>query len=834
MRYWFAFLFALCAGISAAAPYDVSAQNASLSVTGRITDGATNEPLPGATIALKRNGTVLLGTAAGADGAFELIRNGAEPGPAFLEIHFIGYELLRQAVVIRANAPVRVDAALDPETLLLPGLEIIGDREEQFRNMPGAGTLLSADDVQMMQPVGTQELLASIPGIHGFADDGIGNSRISIGVRGLNPRRSSRVLVLEDGIPVQPAIYLYPNMYYNPPAERIERVEVIKGSAAIRYGPQTMGGVVNYITSRPEATARGLRLRGAATTGTNGYFSLFSELGGWGTKTIRPELQLLFKQGDGFRENNDFRQYNGTLKLMISSGPDHVGYVKANVDYERSNATYTGLTEYSFRNDPDFNPKDDDIFEIFRTSLDLALSRKHSANLSSSSLIYLNYFDRQWRREFDVFVRANGFDPDNPDPVPWYTSGDLVRTGGGEANFGILRSFFVAGGQREYAATHRLFGASGRLHAGLRLHWERFLDDKKIGDAPDDRNGAYYLGDPASPETFEVLGQSHHYETTALAVHVREELQKGRLIVTPGARLEFFEQERVDRLNGAQYEDRTSYVVLPGVGFNYAWAKRADRALHVFGGAHRGYTPPSSGALKILRFGNAPSGLDLRSETSWNKEFGLRGDFPLGSFEATGFHLSISNIVAAGRGTAFLNLGRAQTYGVEWSGRLRGEALASAVPDARVSWTWLRTEVLEGVIPSSEQAGVTMDISGNELPYAPRHAVSASLSKDFAMGLSLRVAARFAGRVYADFENIETTGNRGDTGPLPGYALLDATIRYAAFRNMDVVVAGKNLLDRIYEGSRLHSSPGQPEAHLSSGILPGPRRQINVTVRYRY
>ena len=48
------------------------------------------------------------------------------------------------------------------------------------------------------------------------------------------------MLILEDGIPIQPALYVYPNMYYNPPSERIDRLEVIKGSGAIEFGPQTM------------------------------------------------------------------------------------------------------------------------------------------------------------------------------------------------------------------------------------------------------------------------------------------------------------------------------------------------------------------------------------------------------------------------------------------------------------------------------------------------------------------------------------------------------------------------------------------------------------------
>ena len=49
-----------------------------------------------------------------------------------------------------------------------------------------------------------------------------------------------------------------------------------------------------------------------------------------------------------------------------------------------------------------------------------------------------------------------------------------------------------------------------------------------------------------------------------------------------------------------------------------------------------------------------------------------------------------------------------------------------------------------------------------------------------------------------------------------------------------IFVSAKNLLDEIYIGSRLHSNPGQPQANLSSGILPGPRRQVNVGIDYAF
>ena len=81
---------------------------------------------------------------------------------------------------------------------------------------------------------------------------------------------------------------------------------------------------------------------------------------------------------------------------------------------------------------------------------------------------------------------------------------------------------------------------------------------------------------------------------------------------------------------------------------SYVLAERCC-SFNLFGGLHRGYTPPSSGALTILDFGARAndSGLDLKSEKSWNTEIGLRGKFSWMEFEAAGFHLAIEDVVAA-------------------------------------------------------------------------------------------------------------------------------------------------------------------------------------------
>ena len=65
-------------------------------------------------------------------------------------------------------------------------LEIISDSDSKFKDLPGASTILDIKTIKLLNPIGTQEMLEYVPGVNGFSDDGIGNSRISVGIRGIN------------------------------------------------------------------------------------------------------------------------------------------------------------------------------------------------------------------------------------------------------------------------------------------------------------------------------------------------------------------------------------------------------------------------------------------------------------------------------------------------------------------------------------------------------------------------------------------------------------------------------------------------------------------------
>ena len=798
-------------------------------LNGQLTDQETHEPVIGATVVLLNNdSSIAKGATSDRSGKFT-IKN-ILPGKYPLQISFIGYERKKMLVEINSMTPTNLNIDMPVSALDLGTVEILGTSSEVFTRTPGAATKLDAKTVELIQPMGTQEILQHVPGVYGFADDGMGNSRINIGIRGLYPRRSSRVLILEDGMPIQPAIYLYPNAYYNPPTERLDEIEVIKSSAAIKYGPQTMGGVINYKTRKPR---REFGATAQVVGGTNNYKSTFLSIGGWGTASLHPELQVLYKSADGFRDNNHFDQFNTTLKFNILTRKKSNIYIKANVNYEDAAATYTGLTEYSFATNPTFNPKKYDNFKINRQALDVIYNKEYTSNLISTTKLYMNHFGRDWWKENDVFVEAAAYEenPNDIQPVAWYNEGNLIRVGNGQDNMGVLRDFYVFGVEHSYDYNYNICEhVSSNLEIGGRVHFDRFMDNKKKGFTPDARDGVYYTED--SLGTIDIVGQSYHYETFGLASYVLNKFEiNNNLTITPGFRFEGFEQERIDRLHGNVYADKSTFVLLPGLGANYELKK-----YNLFGGIHRGFTPPSDGTLKVLNFGTGlTEGLDLDAEKSWNTEIGLRRNAKAVSFEVTAFNMDIKNYVAAGRGTVFKNLGKVRYTGIENAIRIAPNYMGKRmkyVPDIHITYTYLYTTVIEGVIQSALSTS-DVDISGNKLPYAPKHVYNVGISKEFGCGLSLRADVHHVAGVYTDFENILKPDNRGDQGKIPGYRIYNASASYQISKKFKVFVTGKNLFDNIYIGSRLHSNPRQKIASLSSGILPGSRRQVNIGLKYQ-
>ena len=159
------------------------------------------------------------------------------------------------------------------------------------------------------------------------------------------------------------------------------------------------------------------------------------------------------------------------------------------------------------------------------------------------------------------------------------------------------------------------------------------------------------------------------------------------------------------------------------------------------------------------------------------------------------------------------------------------------LPTIYFSHTFLRTNIKSGFLDPYYfmGTGAAIDLSGNNLPYAPRNTFLFGVEqKLFNNIIHLRVDLKHVDKVFTDFHNIYEIGQVGIKGPVDSYNVLNGSISYEFSKKTLIILSGKNLFDEIYIGSRLHSNPNQTQADISSGILPGPRRQINFSIKNNF
>ena len=85
-----------------------------------------------------------------------------------------------------------------------------------------------------------------------WESDGAG-IQLGIGARGLSPNRTSNFNTRQNGYDISADALGYPESYYTPLADGLEKIEIIRGAAALQFGTQ-FGGVINFIMKSPYAS----------------------------------------------------------------------------------------------------------------------------------------------------------------------------------------------------------------------------------------------------------------------------------------------------------------------------------------------------------------------------------------------------------------------------------------------------------------------------------------------------------------------------------------------------------------------------------------------------
>lgn len=730
------------------------------------------------------------GTSSDRNGAFRLTN--VPVGAYTLRATSVGFTTATREIMVTAGEEQVMRIELQMNIIEMPQIAIFTDRDGIFGDVPGSVTFIDKKEIQRIDPVSGNEVLRRTPGLHVVDEEGVG-MRVNIGIRGLDPDRSRSVLVLEDGIPVALSPYGEPELYYSPAIDRMAGIEVVKGSGQIMYGPQTIGGVVNYITADPPAIEQGsVMLRGGEGgffTGRLSYGNTYSKAG--------IQVNYLRKQADDLGmlnfQINDF----STKFRMELSERSSIG-IKLGVYEETSNSTYVGLPQAMFdEGGNDFaRLAPDDRLNVRRYSVSATHKHRFSDAFRLTTTTYAYTTTRDWRRQdFSENRNSDGEivgPPSNHTGVTW---GDPTVAGGAlymrNSTGNRNRTFEVVGAESKLTYDYTIAGMKSEVNAGVRYLYEHAFEQRIDG-----ADAAASVG---------VIREDEVRTGFAASAFVHNQTRiNEKFSLTAGVRVENYNYERDIRRRrfGGVITD-TSLVadnglvsIIPGAGFNYNISDRVG----FFGGVHRGFAPPR---IKDAISGDGEA-YELEAELSWNFELGTRGRLENGiGYEVTAFYMDFSNQIipvaesAGGMGAGVVNGGATLHYGIEAgiNAELNHMLGFEDLLLLSISATYVEATFSADRFVGGEQAGT--NISGNRTPYAPDLLLSSALTWEASWGLGARLTSTYIGEQFTDIQNTVEAAPNGRTGLLPAYHILDGGLTYRMRKKVNTLfsVSVKNMTD---------------------------------------
>ncbi|WP_078063268.1 SusC/RagA family TonB-linked outer membrane protein [Solirubrum puertoriconensis] len=238
-------------------------------ISGRVTDRATGEGLPGATVLLKGTTT---GVSTNSDGTFTL---GVSGDGGTLEVSSLGYIKVERA--IGTDTQINIGLATDSKQLTEVVVTGFGNAQER-REVTGSIAAVKASDFKNQPIAGVdQALQGRAAGVQVTQSSGTPGSGISVRVRGAaSLNASNEPLYVVDGLPINTGSYTnigaggqLTNSLSDINPNDIESIEVLKdASSAAIYGSRASNGVVLITTKRGKAGKTNITLdyyRGAQT-----------------------------------------------------------------------------------------------------------------------------------------------------------------------------------------------------------------------------------------------------------------------------------------------------------------------------------------------------------------------------------------------------------------------------------------------------------------------------------------------------------------------------------------------------------------------------------------
>ena len=775
----------------------------------------------------------------GADGRYAI--GGLAPGRYDVRAYLAGRRLVTERVTL-ADADVRVDftlamleGELDAVTVETGARAAFGVGRLRAVDVEGAALyeakkneVIFVDELTAnLATNNSRQIYAKVAGLNIWESDGAG-VQLGLGGRGLSPNRNSNFNTRQNGYDIAADALGYPESYYTPPPQALDRIEIVRGAASLQYGTQ-FGGLVNFVfKDGPENTP--VQVAAEQSAGSFGLLNSFNSVGGT-TGPVRYYGYYQFKRTNGWRPNAGLRQHQAHLSAEIDVTDRLTLRPEYTFMYYRAQQP-GGLTDTEFAQDPRQSKRARNWFSVNWNLFALHADYRFSAATSLNTRFFGLLAGRDALGNLTRIDRAD-------DP---------------EAARNLLKDDFRnVGNETRLLHRYPLLGGVSVGLVGVRLY-RGFTDRRQgLGPAGDDPVFRYVQPDDLGAAARARLGpgdrEASAFDLPSRNVAVFAENifnLTERFSLTPGVRFESIRTRadgvyrdvatdlagnvlRDERIE--ETRDRLRSFVFFGLGASY---QAVADAVEVYANASQNYRAITFNDLRV-NLGSLEVDPNLQDERGYNLDLGVRGTVgQLLSYDATVFHLAYQDRIGTVlerrldprfsgvevfRTVRFrTNVADARITGIESFAEVDLYKLAvDRTADTRVS-VFSNLALISARYTDSEEPG----IEGNEVELVPTINWKAGLTVGLG-GLTVASQVTYVGEQFSDATNARRTPSAIE-GVIPAYHVVDLSAAYAFDARRFRLEAGvNNLADHAYFTRRAAGYPGP-------GIIPATGRNLYVTV----
>lgn len=663
-----------------------------------------------------------------------------------------------------------------------------------------------------------RQVLAKVPGIFVWESDGSG-MQINVAARGLSPNRSWEFNVRQNGLDIAADPYGYPEAYYNPQLQSVQRIEVVRGHGSLQYGPQ-LGGIINYILKNGSDFKKPLQLETNQTVGSNGLFNSFNALGGK-TKKVNYYVFYDLRQGDGWRQNNRFNSntFSGTVTYRINSKMSITTEVTKWASLSKQPG---GLTDLQFAANAQQSVRARNWFELQWLTcglhFDYAINQHQKVNVKLFSVIA----DRN----------SLGFNPGGGIVAPDTINSSTGTYANRSTDIDRYRNY---GMEARYLIHYKLGRQLSSLSTGVRLYQ---------GGTNRFRGGVGSTGTDFSlqrqPNTQWSAQIDYHSGNVAVFAENLFQLTP-RFLVVPGIRYEYITAQ-AEGYNGLsnnipvfiQNQSSDRNFVLYGIGAEFA----ATRTTALYANTTQSYRPVQFGDLTATPTTDVID-RNLSDASGLNIDIGYRGTHKEHlKFDVSAFYLDYQNRIGTIRqqrsdGSFYnfrTNVGSSTTKGIEAFAEASVSRLLSLpkrVGDFSIFGSYAYNDARYNnlrAVTVVNNALVEANYRDKQVEYAPQNVLRSGVTYSF-QNFWITGQGSYTDQVFADANNTVTPSANGQNGLVPAYTVFDVTTGYNHKSGVRVRLGINNITNDIYFTRRSGGYPGP-------GLLPADGRTAFVSVGY--